>query len=109
MTRGDFFGPQAHGVVQKRLEFDLGIAQDVRVGCESGLVFAHKLRKNPVFVIGRKIDVFNLDAQHIGHGRGIDKVDVGRAVLAVIVVFPVFHEDADHLVALLLEQMGGDG
>jgi hypothetical protein len=47
--------------------------------------------------------VFNLDAHHIGHGCGIDKVDVGRAKLAVVIVFPVFHENTDHLVALLFQ------
>ena len=53
--------------------------------------------------------MFDLDAQHIGYGSGIHKVDVRRAVFTVIVVFPVFHEDADHLVALLFEQVGRDG
>jgi hypothetical protein len=77
MAGGDFLGPQAHGVVQKRLELDLGVAQDVGVGRAPSLVFAHKLGKNPVFVIGRKIDMLDLDAQHIGHGRGVDEVNVG--------------------------------
>jgi hypothetical protein len=53
--------------------------------------------------------VLDLDADHVGHGGGVHEVDVGRAVFAVVVVFPVLHEDADHLVALLLEQVGGDG
>ena len=53
--------------------------------------------------------MLNLNAHHIGHGCGIDKVDVGRAKLAVVIVFPVFHENADHFVALLFQQMGGDG
>ena len=43
----------------------------------SGLVFADKLGKNTVFVVGCKIDVFDLYAQHIGHGGGIDEVNVG--------------------------------
>ena len=37
------------------------------------------------------------------------KSTLRRAVLAVVVVFPVLHEDADDLVALLLEQVGADG
>ena len=56
-----------------------------------------------------KVDMLDLDADHIGHGGGVHKVDVGRAVFAVVVIFPVLHEDADHLVALLLEKVGGDG
>ena len=72
------------------------------------MVFTQEFRENAVFVIGREIDVLNLDAQHIGHGGGIDKVNVGRAVFAVIVIFPIFHEDANDVIALLLEQIGGD-
>ena len=50
--------------------------------------------------------MLDLDADHIGHGGGVHKVNVGRAKLAVIVIFPVLHEDADDLVALLFEKMG---
>jgi hypothetical protein len=96
-------------VVQKGLELDLGIAQHIGVGRAAGLVFAQKLGKHAVLVVGREVDVLDLDADHIGHGGGVHEVDVGRAVLAVVIVFPVLHEDADHLVALLFEQVGGDG
>ena len=37
---GDFLRPQSQRVVQKRLELDLGITQDVRIRCASGLVLA---------------------------------------------------------------------
>ena len=107
MTCGNFFCTQAHGMVEKRFELDLCIAQDVRIGCASRLVLAHKLGKHAVFVIGRKVDMLDFYAQHIGHGSGIHEVDVGCAELAVIIVFPVFHEDADHLIALRFEQMSG--
>ena len=53
--------------------------------------------------------MLDLDADHIGHRGGVDKVDIRRAELAVVVIFPVFHEDADDLVPLLLEQISGDG
>ena len=106
---GNFLGAQAHGVVQKSLELDFGVAQDVGVGRAAGLVFAQELGEHAVFVVGGKVDMLDLDAQHVGHGGGIDKVDVGRAELAVVVIFPVLHEDADDLVALLLEQVRRHG
>jgi hypothetical protein len=53
--------------------------------------------------------MLDLDAQHIGHGGGVHEVDVGRTVFAVVIVFPVLHEDADDLIALLLEQVGRNG
>ena len=73
---GYFFGTQAHGVVQKRLEFDLGVAQNIRVGRAACRILAQELGKNTVFVAGRKVDVFNLDADHIRYRCRIDKVDV---------------------------------
>ena len=118
VASGYFFSPQAHGMVQKGLELDLGVAQNIGVGGAPAAVLAQKLGKHPVFVLDGKVDMFNLDANHIGHGGGIHKVNVGGAVSAVlvtvrpggaIVVFPVFHEDANHFMALLLEQPGGHG
>jgi hypothetical protein len=48
--------------------------------------------------------MLDLDADHIGHRSRIQEVLPRRTELAVVVVFPVLHEDADDLVALLLEQ-----
>ena len=46
---------------------------------------------------------FNTD--HIGHAGGIQKVLAAGAELAVVIIFPVLHEDADHIMALLFEQI----
>jgi hypothetical protein len=102
-------GAQAHGVVEKGLELDLGVAQHVGVGRAAGLVFAQELGEHAVLVLGGEVDVLDLDAQHVGHAGGVEKVLPAGAVLAVVVIFPVLHEDADDLVALLLEQVRGDG
>ena len=99
VTGGDLLGAQAHRMVQEGLELDLGIAQHVGVGRAAGLVLAQKGGEDAVLVVGGEIDMLDLDAEHVGHGRGVDEIDVGRAVLAVVVIFPVLHEDADHLVA----------
>ena len=53
--------------------------------------------------------MFDFNAQHIGHSSCVHKVDIRRAVLAVVIVFPVFHEDAHHFMALLFEQVSGHG
>ena len=108
MAGGDFLGPQAHGVVQKGLELDFGVAQDVGVGRAPAAVFAQEFGKHPVLVLCGKVDVLDLDADHVRHGGCVNKIDVRGAVLRIVVVFPVFHEDADDLVALLFKQPGGD-
>src|SRR5690606_26158163 len=52
---------------------------------------------------------FQVDADHVRHAGRVEPVLARRAVLAVVVVLPVLHEEADHVVALLLEQPGRDG
>ena len=95
-------------MVKERFEFDFGVAQNVGVGRAAALVFAQKLGKHAVFVLGGEVDVFDLNANHVSHGGCVDEIDVGGAKFGVVIVLPVFHEDADDLIALLFEQVGGD-
>ena len=84
------------------LELDLGVAQHVGVGRAAGLVLAQERGEDTVLVVGGEVDMLDLDADHVGHRGGVDEIDVARAVFAVVVVFPVLHEDADDLVACCL-------
>ncbi len=79
MAGGDGVGTQAHGVVEERLELDLGVAQHIGVRRAAGLVFAQKRGEDAVFVVGGEVDVLDLDADHVGHGCGIDEVDVATS------------------------------
>jgi hypothetical protein len=116
MTGSDGVRAQAHGVVQKGFELDFGVAQDIRVGRAPGLVFTQKLGKYAVFVVSGKIDVLDLDTQHVGHGGGVYKIFVGGAVARcagvavgtgwLVVVFPVFPEYTKDFMALLAQQIG---
>jgi hypothetical protein len=78
---GDLLGAQPHGVVEEGLELDLGIAQHVGVRRAAGLVLAQELGEHAVLVVGGEVDMLDLDADHVGHRRGVDEVDVRRAVL----------------------------
>src|SRR3569832_2956040 len=49
---GDQVGAQLHGVVEKGLEFDFGIAQHVGIWCVFGLVFLLVFGVFVVFVFG---------------------------------------------------------
>ncbi len=70
------------------------------LGVRPGLVFAQKLGEHAVLVVGGEVDVLDLDADHIGHAGRIQEVLAAGAKLAVVVIFPVLHEDADHVMAL---------
>ena len=105
---GDVLGAQRHGVVQEGLELDLGIAQHVGIGRAAGGILAQELGEDAVLVFGGEIDVFEFHADQIGDAGRVQQILAGGAVFGIVVVFPVLHEQADDLVALLLEQPGGD-
>ncbi len=109
VARGDGVRTQRHGVVEEGLELDLGVAQHIRVGRAASGVFAQEIREHAVLVFGGKVDRLHVHADQVGHRHHVDPVLAGRAVLAVVIVFPVLHEQADNLVALLLEQPRRDG
>ena len=97
------------GVIQKAFEFDFGVAQHVGVGRATGLVFLQEVGKYFVFVLGGEINDVDVDTDDVGHGDGVEGILLDAAVFVVVVVFPVLHEHAAHLVPLLLEQVGGYG
>lgn len=49
------------------------------------------------------------DAELIAHGLRIGEIRSGSAVFLAIVFLPVLHEQALNLIALLLQQVGGNG
>jgi hypothetical protein len=42
-----------------------------------------------------EVDRFDIHADHVGHAGRVDPVLTGGAVFAVVVIFPVLHEQAD--------------
>ena len=107
MTGRDPLGAEPHRVVEEGLELDLGVAQHVGIGRAAGAVFAQELGEDPVLVLGGEVDVLDLDAEHVGDARRVEEVLARRAVRVVVVLFPVLHEEADDLVARLLQQPRG--
>ena len=67
------------------------------------------MREHALAVFRREIHRLEFDPQNVGHRRRIDQVHARRAIFVRVVVFPVLHEDTDDLVALPLQQPGGDG
>ena len=109
MSGSNLFGPQRHGMIEKCLEFDFRIAQDIRIGSSPCFILPKELGKNPILVFGRKIDHFNINTDHIGNGNRVKPVLPGRTIFAVIIIFPVFHEKPDDFITLFLKQPGRYG
>ena len=106
---GDLLGPQLHRVIQKRVELDFRIAQHVRIGCAAGLVLAQEFGKYALLVFLGEVHGFQIDADFFGRTCRIEEVLAARAVFAVIVIFPVFHEYAGDVVSLFLKKPGAHG
>ncbi|KPX61431.1 Uncharacterized protein ALO39_05535 [Pseudomonas syringae pv. lapsa] len=102
-------GAEHQCVVEKRLELDFAVTQDVRVRRAPGLVLFKEVLEDVVPVLGREVGRVQLDADLVAHGLGICQVFAGGAVFRSVVFFPVLHEQAFHLITLLHEQYGGNG
>ena len=109
VARGDQIGSHGHGVVKKGSELDFRIAEHVGIGRAAGAVFPEETGKDAFLVLFGEIDGFDIDADDVRYAARIDEVLTGRAVFTVIVVLPVLHEEADDVVALLLEKPCADG
>ena len=109
VSGGNGIGTLLYGVVQKAFEFDFGIAQDIRVWRAARAVFFKEISKYVVFILRGEIDDVDVDADDIGNGNGIKGILFDAAIFVVVVIFPVLHEHAADLMALLFEQGRGNG
>lgn len=109
MAGSDQVGAEHHGVVEERLELDFAVAEDVRVWGATGLVFGQEVLEHVVPVLGGEVGGVQLDANLVANGLGVRQVVHGGAVFRSIVFFPVLHEQAFHLIALLDQQESGNG
>ena len=108
MPCGDQVSSHGHGVIQESLELDFSVAQDIRIGRAPGRIFAQKIREDPILVLGGEVDGLDIDADDVGHAGCVEPILARRAVLGIVVVLPVLHEEAKDVIALLLEQPGRD-
>jgi hypothetical protein len=95
-------------VIEEGLELDLGVAQHIGIRRAAGRVLAQELGEHAVLVLGGEVHGLEFDPDHVrGRGR-VDQVLPRRAVLVIVVVLPVLHEETDDLMALLFQQMRRD-
>ena len=93
-------------------EFEFLVAHHARVGRAPGLVLGGEVIDDLRLEIGGLLDDVMRDAEGMGDAAGIR--DGGGAAAFILragdaVLRPDFHGHADDVVALLLEEMGGDG
>ncbi len=97
MPGGDQVGAQAHRMIEKGLELDLGIAQHIGIRRAAGLVLAQEFGEHAVPVFGGEVHRLQFDADHFSGGCRIQEVLTRRAVGIVVVILPVLHEQAQDI------------
>ena len=64
-------------VIQKGLELDFLVTENIRIRGSSGTVFLKEILKNPIPVFCGKVDGFEFYAYFVAYGPGISKVCCG--------------------------------
>ena len=106
---GDGVEAQHGRVVEEQLELDLAVAQHVRIRRVSAPIVVEEAREDVVPVFGGEVGGVQANAEHVAHRLGVLVVDFGSAVLGAVVLFPVLHEQADHVEALFEQQQRAHG
>ena len=108
MPGGQLLRAQLEREIQELGKFDFPIAQHIRIGRAARAVFRQKIREHARLVLAREIHAIVGNAQVVAHGAHIRPVSLGGASAGIVLFFPVVHKDARDIMALLLEQEGGD-
>ncbi|MNO90474.1 hypothetical protein D3C76_819870 [compost metagenome] len=97
------------GEFEEGFEFDLFVAEDIRVWGAARFVLFQEEFEHVVPVLGSKVNGMQFNAEFVAHGLRICKIRCRRTVFLAIIFLPVLHEQAFHLIALLLQQVRGNG
>src|ERR1043165_9481795 len=98
VTGGDLLRAEPHGMVEERLELDLGVAQHVGIWRAPGRVLAQEFGEHPVLVLGGEVHRLEIDADHVRRRGGRDRVLAGRLIYVVMYDLPILNAtDADRM------------
>ena len=109
VTGSDVIAAEVLRIGKKFLELDFAVTQNIRIRRSAGLVFAQENRKYPLPILMGKINRLEWNIKHFCHPLRHCKVFPRRAVLGIVVLFPVFHKEACDFTILRLESRGSNG
>src|SRR5690606_22263558 len=101
---GYVIGAQIHGLIQELPEFDLAVAHHIRIWRAAALIFFEKIGKYFIIVFLLEIDGIVRDIDLLTDAPYVLGVLLRRTAAELIGIIPVFHENADNIISLLLEQ-----
>ena len=104
VTGRQFVRAQLPRKVQQCAELYLAVAQHVRVGRATAPVLVQEVAEHPLLILPGKVDRVVRYAYHLGDALHVAPVLRGGAYAVLVLLLPVVHEYAYHVVALPLEQ-----
>ena len=109
VARSHVVGAQPERFLEEDVEFDLAVAQHVGIGRAAPFVFGEHIVHHALAVVFREVRHVQRNVEPLGDQLREGAVVVPRAVAFERArrVVPVDHEEADHLVSLPFEQIGG--
>ena len=109
MARRDEFSAELQRLVQKDIELDFAVAQHIGIGRTAPFVLGEHVIDHARPIVGRKVDDVQRNIEFLGDQLRENTVVVPRAIALQRTgrIMPVDHEQTDHLVSLLLQQIGG--
>src|SRR5438876_968116 len=105
---GKVRGAQPSYVPKGDAELDLAIAEHVRIWSPACTLLVEEILEDARLVFGREAHPVQGNIELLRDGPGVLEVLCGCTV-AVVVLFPVAHEEPLHRPTLFLEQQGGHG
>ena len=109
MSGGNIVGTQFGGILQKRFEFYLPVAQHIGIGRASSFILLEKVGKYIIPIFGRKICGMQLNTQCIADRLCVLQIFFRGAVFGAVIFFPILHEQPFDLESALLQQMCSNG
>lgn len=109
VTGGDVVSAEVFcGELKEGFEFDLFVAQDIRVRRTACFILFEEQLEDVIPVFCGKVDGMQFNTELIADGLRVGEVGSGGAVFLTVVFLPVLHEQAFHLIPLLLQKVGGN-
>jgi hypothetical protein len=97
---------EATNVFKANPELDLSITENIGVGRSAGAILRQKIVENSLPIFCGEIDAVQRDSEFTAYGERVLVIRRNGAIR--VVLFPVRHEEALDLEALLTQQQGGD-
>src|SRR5690606_29373886 len=108
VTRCHPFGTEPTRMVVTNTKLDLAIAQHVRIGRAAMAILVEEITEDALAILAGETHLVQRNAELLANVARV-LIVLGSGAVAVLVLVPVAHEQALHVVTLLLQQVSGDG